>query len=375
MALKLGAAAEGATSSDLSAEGASIPLEAMEEMKRNFGFDDPSVVRRYLRWLGLWPKEVDGYTTDVGESRRISGNQTVTVLNKDGALIFQESGTNTFGDWKVIELELGDKGQERARIYKSSFSGILTGDFGNSFVYREDVLSVIKSRFPVSLQFGIMNLVLVFTICVYLGISKALEHGSLFDLVSSSLVFMAYSIPGWALGALTLVLFCGGSFLQIFPLGGFESVNYDQLPLWEKIIDRASYFVLPSIAYTLGGFASLTMLMKNSILETLGQDFIRTAYAKGLKENRVIWLHAMRNSIIPMVANIGYVIGLFMAGSYLVERVFNIDGIGKLSFQAILDRDYNIVFAFTVISVSVHLLGAIISDFFLAVVDPRIKFK
>jgi microcin C transport system permease protein len=133
--------------------------------------------------------------------------------------------------------------------------------------------------------------------------------------------------------------------------------------------------VLPTIAYTAGSFALLTMLMKNSLIETLSQDYIRTAFAKGLREERVIWLHAMRNSIIPITANIGYVIGIFFAGSYLIERVFDIQGIGQLSFEAVVARDYPIVFAFTVISVLVTLIGSILSDLALAIVDPRIRFK
>ena len=141
------------------------------------------------------------------------------------------------------------------------------------------------------------------------------------------------------------------------------------------IMDRASHFVLPLIAYSLGGFASLTMLMKNSLLENLSQDYVRTAFAKGIREQRVIWLHAMRNSIIPIAANIGYLISIFLAGSYLVESVFNIDGIGKLSYEAIVSRDYPIVFCFTVITVVVTLVGSIISDLVVALVDPRIRFK
>jgi len=129
------------------------------------------------------------------------------------------------------------------------------------------------------------------------------------------------------------------------------------------------------IAYSRGGFASLTMLMKNSLLENLSQDYVRTAFAKGIREQRVIWLHAMRNSIIPIAANIGYLISIFLAGSYLVESVFNIDGIGKLSFEAIVSRDYPIVFCFTVITVVVTLVGSIISDLVVALVDPRIRFK
>ncbi|MFN5875739.1 MAG: ABC transporter permease, partial [Ignavibacteria bacterium] len=209
----------------------------------------------------------------------------------------------------------------------------------------------------------------------YLGTQKALRHGSPFDVISSSIVFIAFSVPGWALGAVLLVLLGGGSVLAVFPTGGFQSNDYETLTLIEKIADRAWYFVLPTVAYTLGGFASITLLMKNSLLDTLGQDFVRTAYAKGLRENRVIWMHAMRNSVIPLVASIGGIIGIFLAGNYLVEVAFNIDGIGKLSFEAIVFRDSNVFFAFAVISIIITLVGSIISDFMLALVDPRIRFS
>jgi microcin C transport system permease protein len=147
------------------------------------------------------------------------------------------------------------------------------------------------------------------------------------------------------------------------------------LEIGSKIADRAVHFILPIVAYSVTGIASLAMLMKNSLLENLGHDYVRTAFAKGLREKRVIWMHAMRNSIIPLAARAGFVITVFLAGSFLIEYVFNIEGIGKLSYMAILSRDYPIVFAFTVIGVTTLLLGNIISDFILAVVDPRIRFK
>jgi microcin C transport system permease protein len=225
------------------------------------------------------------------------------------------------------------------------------------------------------MQFGLISFVITYVVCFYLGTQKALRHGSNFDVVSSSIVFIAFSIPGWALGGVLLVLLGGGSDLALFPTGGFQSDDYESLTTIEMIADRVWYFVLPTIAYTLGGFASITLLMKNSLLDTLGQDFIRTAYAKGLREDRVIWMHAMRNSVIPLVASIGGIIGIFLAGNYLVEYAFNIDGIGRLSFEAIRSRDSNVFFAFAVISIIITLIGSIISDLMLALVDPRIRFS
>jgi microcin C transport system permease protein len=260
-------------------------------------------------------------------------------------------------------------------VYQREISGIFTLDFGTSFQYRKPVTELIRERIPVSMQFGLISFVITYVVCFYLGTQKALRHGSNFDVVSSSIVFIAFSIPGWALGGVLLVLLGGGSDLALFPTGGFQSDDYESLTTIEMIADRVWYFVLPTIAYTLGGFASITLLMKNSLLDTLGQDFIRTAYAKGLREDRVIWMHAMRNSVIPLVASIGGIIGIFLAGNYLVEYAFNIDGIGRLSFEAIRSRDSNVFFAFAVISIIITLIGSIISDLMLALVDPRIRFS
>jgi len=225
--------------------------------------------------------------------------------------------------------------------------------------------------------FGLTGLFLSYLVCIPLGIRKALNHGSAFDFLSSVVVFAAYSIPGYALGMVLLVLLGGGSFWDIFPLGGFRSPTevWETLTLWGKIKDQVWHMILPIIAWSISSFAGLTILMKNSLLENISQDYIRTAFAKGLQEKRVIWVHAIRNSIIPIASGIGGVIGVVIAGSYLIEKVFNIDGFGKMGFQAILDRDYPITLGFLVIVVVIRLVSNILSDIALATVDPRIRFK
>jgi microcin C transport system permease protein len=232
-------------------------------------------------------------------------------------------------------------------------------------------------RFKISIFYGLSGLILMYLICIPLGIKKALNHGTPFDFVSSVIVFVGYSIPGWALGGVLLVLFGGGSFWDIFPLGGFRSPMeiWETLSWWQKILDQLHHAILPIIAWTIGSFATMTTLMKNSLLENLSQDYIRTAFAKGLSEKRVVWVHAMRNSLIPIAARIGQNIGVIISGSYFIERVFNIDGFGKMGYQAILDRDYPITLGFLVIVVLIRLIGNILSDLALATVDPRIRFK
>ena len=249
------------------------------------------------------------------------------------------------------------------------------GVSGDESAVRSIVIDLIKDRLPVSIQFGVIGFIISYVVALYLGIQKALQHRSRFDIVSSLGVFAVNSMPGWAIGAILLMFFATDRFLDLLPLGGMQSSDYDLMQIGSKIADRAVHFVLPIISYALAGIASLSMLMKNSLLENLGQDYVRTAFAKGLREGRVIWMHAFRNSIIPLAARAGFIIGVFLGGSFLIEYVFNIEGIGKLSYMAVLSRDYPIVFAFTVINVGTLLIGNMLSDFILALVDPRIRFR
>jgi microcin C transport system permease protein len=216
---------------------------------------------------------------------------------------------------------------------------VLHLDLGRSYIYQDPVWDVIKSRFPVSVFLGLTGFFLSYFICVPLGVYKAIRHGSRFDFASSVVVFMGYSIPGWALGSALLVLFGGGSFWDVFPLGGFRPSNWEYLGFFQKITAQLHYMFLPVFCYMVGSFATLTILMKNSLMENLGQDYVRTAFAKGLSERRVIFVHALRNSLIPIATGLGHVISLILAGSFLIEKVFNIDGMGYLGYTSILQRD------------------------------------
>jgi microcin C transport system permease protein len=248
-------------------------------------------------------------------------------------------------------------------------------DLGNSYVYQEPVWDVIKSRFPVSIFLGLTGFLLSYLICIPLGVIKAVKHGSRFDFISSAVVFLGYSVPGWALGTALLVLFGGGSYWNVFPLGGFRPPDWDFLGIGEKIVAQARYMFLPVVCYMVGSFATLTILTKNSLLENLGQDYVRTAFAKGLDERRVIFVHALRNSLIPLATGLGHVFSLILAGSFLIERVFNIDGMGYLGYTSILQRDYPVALGILVIGSLLLLIGNILSDMIYALVDPRIRFK
>lgn len=252
---------------------------------------------------------------------------------------------------------------------------LLKFDLGRSYVYSEPVWDVIKSRFPVSIYFGLIGFILTYMICVPLGVYKAVKNGSVFDFISSSLVFIGYSIPGFAFGALMLVLFGGGSFWNVFPLGGFRSNGWDDLSLGSKIWDQMWHTFLPVLSYMIGSFATLTILTKNTVIDNLGQDYIRTAFSKGISEKKVIFGHALRNSMIPIATGLGHFISLILAGSFLIEKVFNINGMGLLGYTSIVQRDYPVVMGILVISTLLLLIGNILSDMIYALVDPRIRFN
>ena len=248
-------------------------------------------------------------------------------------------------------------------------------DLGTSYVYQDPVWDVIKSRFPISIFLGLTGFILSYLVCIPLGVVKAVRHGSRFDFFSSVLVFLGYAVPGWALGTALLVLFGGGSFWNLFPLGGFRPDNWEYLSVWGKVTGQLHHMALPVFCYMVGAFATETILTKNSLMENLGQDYVRTAFAKGLSERRVIFVHALRNSLIPLVTGLGNAIGLILAGSFLIERVFNIDGMGYLGYTAILQRDYPVALGILVIGSLLMLVGNILSDIIYALVDPRIRFQ
>ena len=365
--------------------GMSLPPKALKELERFYGFDKP-IYQRYLSWLGIWPREIRHRDfvipkNEVKIEKRVGKKngklwKVDIKLAKGNSLSVYEKDGSLSNVWKAKVENRSDKGVE-AVVYQTEFSGILTGNLGKSYTFLEPVVDVMKPRFKISLFFGLTGILLSYLVCIPLGIKKALSHGSVFDFGSSALIFIAYSIPGWALGGVLLVLFGGGSFFDVFPLGGFRSPSeiWDSLTPIQKVFDQIHHMILPIIAWTITSFATMTVLMKNSLLENLSQDYVRTAFAKGLKEKRVIWLHAMRNSLIPIASGIGHILGVVIAGSYFIERMFNIDGFGRMAFEAILSRDYPITLGFLVIVVMIRLVGNLISDITLAAVDPRIRFK
>jgi microcin C transport system permease protein len=248
-------------------------------------------------------------------------------------------------------------------------------DFGESFSSEEPVMDVIVSKFPVSIQFGVLSFVLAYLISIPLGVLKAVKNGSEFDWFSSFVLLIMYSIPPFMLGILMIVYLAGGSFLDIFPIGGLYSDNYADLSFWAKLLDRTHHFILPLTCYVIGSFTTLTLLMKNSLLEEISKDYVRTARSKGLSEKSVIMVHALRNAMIPIATGFGGFIGVFFAGSLLIEKIFQLDGIGLLSFTSTMSRDYNVIMGLVFIQSVLFLVGNIISDIMYVLIDPRIDFN
>jgi microcin C transport system permease protein len=257
--------------------------------------------------------------------------------------------------------------------YVDWVSKVVRGDLGSSYRYSEPVWDVISSRFPISLYYGVVTLIITYVVCIPLGVLKAIKHRTLVDNLSSVLIFVGYAIPGYALGSLLLLFFSVQR--DWFPMGGFVSLRFEEMSFWEKTADLVNHSVLPLICYLIGSFALVTLLLKNHLMDNLAADYIRTAIAKGVSFNRAVTRHAMRNSLIPIATTFGQNITLLVSGSFLIETIFDIDGFGLLGLTAILDRDYPVVMGVVLLASFLLLVGNIISDFLVALVDPRIRFQ
>ncbi|PID40693.1 MAG: peptide ABC transporter permease [Proteobacteria bacterium] len=257
--------------------------------------------------------------------------------------------------------------------YFSWLGKVLTGDLGDSTRYYDPVWEMIRERIPISLYFGLLSLVMVYGVCIPLGIVKAIRHNSGFDNLSSLMVFIGYAIPGWVVGGFLLMLFA--SHWEVFPLGGLVSDTFEDLSLLEKGVDLARHTILPLTAYVLSAFTVMTFLMKNTLMDNLASDYVRTAMAKGLTFRRAVFKHALRNSLIPMATSFGNNISVLLSGSFLIEKVFNIDGMGLLGYESVVERDYPVVMGILVISSLLFLTGNILSDICVAIVDPRVTFE
>lgn len=403
------ASEKGGNRSASSSSQSGLSEEQMEDLEEQFGTHEP-ILKAYAQWLGLLPKETRISKGEYGSR----GEETIggsidaekiaaVVLRGDGRLVhvtrdgdgissavFAETGQPISDEgWKArFETEkdrqdrfkrrnTGSKNlpsySPRAVIYQTRMAGLLQGDLGRSTVYNDPVHEMILSRMPVAVYFGLLTAFITYAVCIPLGILKALRHRTFIDSASSVLIFIGYSIPGFALGAILLVHL--GARMNLFPLFGLTSPDFDQMGNFDKIKDLAHHTVLPLLCYVIGGFAMLTMLTKNNLMDNLAADYVRTAVAKGASFRKAVFGHALKNSMIPIATSLGGLVGIFVGGSMLIETVFDIQGFGLLQYQSVIARDVPVIMGTLTIAAFLMLIGNVISDFIVAMVDPRIKFE
>jgi microcin C transport system permease protein len=248
-------------------------------------------------------------------------------------------------------------------------------DLGRSFFHNKDVWQLIKEKLPVSISLGLWTFLLTYLISVPLGIAKAVRAGSLFDTATTFIVLLGYAIPSFVLGVVLLVYFGGGTFVQWFPLRGIVSSNWHELDLLHKITDYFWHITLPITAMVIGGFAVITILTKNSVLEEIRKQYVMTARAKGVAERQVLWRHVFRNAMIPIMTGFpAAFVAAFFTGSLLIETLFSLDGLGLLSYESVIRRDYPVVFGSLFVYTIIGLATNLIRDLTYLWVDPRVKF-
>ncbi|OWV79786.1 microcin ABC transporter permease [Rhizobium sp. R635] len=249
-------------------------------------------------------------------------------------------------------------------------------DFGESFFRNTSVLDLIKEKLPVSISLGIWILIFSYAISIPLGIRKAVKDGSTFDVWTSGVIIVGYAVPSFLFGILLIVLFAGGSFYDWFPLRGLVSDNFDQLAWWQKPLDYFWHLTLPLISLSLAAFATTTLLTKNSFIEEIKKQYVVTARAKGLNERQVLYGHVFRNAMLIIIAGFpGAFISAFFTGSLLIENIFSLDGLGRLGYLSVVNRDYPIVFATLYIFSLLGLVVSLVSDLIYTWIDPRIDFE
>ena len=263
-------------------------------------------------------------------------------------------------------------------LYQQYFiwiGNMLQGDFGNSFKDNRPVIDKIVERIPITLGMNLVSFLLIYMIAVPVGIYSATKQYSVGDRVTTILMFILYSLPNFWIATLAIVFLCNVEYIKIFPTSGIKSLTYDSMGFFEQMKDRFMHFFLPITILSLGSFAFISRQMRSSMLEVIRQDYIRTARAKGLSERKVILKHALRNSLIPILTLLGGILPAMVGGSFIIETIFSITGVGQLATQAIFDRDYPIIMAELFLVSFLTVIGILLVDIMYSIVDPRIAFN
>ena len=320
--------------------------------------------------------------TDVSATARIGGGQSEITSTQSRANQGAETTSKYRGAQgldpefiKRLEKQFGfDKpAHERFMLMIKNF---LLFDFGKSYFRDVSVLQLIKEKLPVSISLGIWMTLITYLISIPLGIKKAVHDGERFDTWTSGVLVIGYAIPGFLVAIFLLVMLAGGSFLQLFPSRGITSDNWSQFSLFGKLVDYLWHMTLPMIAMSLGAFTTMTFLTRNSFLDEIRKQYVLTARAKGCSERRVLYGHVFRNAMLLIIAGFpGAFIHAFFSGSLLIETIFSLDGLGLLSFESVINRDYPVVFATLYIFALLGLLVNLVTDFVYTLVDPRIDFE
>ena len=321
----------------------------------------------------------------VSATARISGqgDAGTSASNQSSGAQDSSAGSNRYRGSQGLDPEIIERVEKmygfdkpaHERFFKM-IGDYVRFDFGESFFRSTSVVDLVKEKMPVSISLGLWTTLLVYLISIPLGIKKAVRDGSAFDVWTSSIVIVGYAIPGFLFAILLIVLFAGGSFVDWFPLRGLVSDNWESLSWPARVLDYLWHLTLPVIAMVIGGFAGLTMLTKNSFIEEINKQYVLTAKAKGLSEQRVLYGHVFRNAMLIVVAGFpSAFVGILFTGSMLIEVIFSLDGLGLLGFEAAINRDYPVMFGtlyfFTLLGLIMNLVG----DVMYTVIDPRIDFE
>jgi microcin C transport system permease protein len=249
-------------------------------------------------------------------------------------------------------------------------------DFGESFYQDKKISVLIMEKLPVSISLGFWSVIIIYLVSIPLGIKKALLNGSKFDISTSSIIIFLHAIPAFLLAIFLIIWFCGGNFLNIFPLRGLISENFDELNWWQKILDYFWHLFLPLLSMVIGGFASLTFFCKNSFLEEINKNYVLLAKAKGLSQNKILYFHIFRNALMIVIASLpNLLIGIFFTSSMLIEVIFSLDGLGLLGYESAISRDYPLIFATVYFFTLLGLCTNLLSDIIYRIIDPRINFE